>query len=166
MAWLLKCFNDSGGMLSPQITQGRSRVTIDSTAYWLAKIPTTTLTGPKRGASFRKAAHSPMVVTEVIRTPIWGNPDPEFMTTAHVERLNLTMRMSMRRFSRLTNGFSQKALNLYRALALYFMHYNFCRRHSSIKKTPAQAAKLTDRLWTLHDLAKLPDLMTDGLAAA
>ena len=69
--------------------------------------------------------YSPMVVTEVVRTPIWGAPDPRFMTTAHVERHNLTMRMSMRRFTRLTNGFSKKALNLYRALALYFMHYNF-----------------------------------------
>lgn len=109
--------------------------------------------------------YSPMVVTDVIRTPKWGEPDLDFMTTAHVERHNLTMRMSMRRFTRLTNGFSKKALNLYRALALYFMHYNFCRKHSTIKTTPAMKAGLTDRLWTLHDLANLPDLMTGGLAA-
>lgn len=109
--------------------------------------------------------YSPMVVKRVIRTPIWGVPDPDHITTAHVERNNLTMRMSMRRFTRLTNGFSKKAANLQRAIALNFMYYNFCRKHSSIKTTPAIKAGLTDRLWTLHDLAKLPDLMTDGLAA-
>jgi hypothetical protein len=90
--------------------------------------------------------YSPMVVTEVIRTPIWGQPDPDFMTTAHVERHNLTMRMSMRRLTRLTNGFSKKALNLYCSLALCFMRYNLCRRHSTIKTTPAQAAGVTNRL--------------------
>lgn len=111
--------------------------------------------------------YSPMVVKEVIRTPIWGEPDLRYMTTAHVERHNLTMRMSMRRFTRLTNGFSKKALNLYRALALYFMHYNFCRTHRSVKTTPAMKAGLTDRIWTLYDLANLPDLMRgdSGLAA-
>lgn len=72
----------------------------------------------------------------------------------------------MRRFTRLTNGFSKKALNLQRALALNFMHYNFCRRYATIKTTPALKAGLTDRLWALHDLANLPDLMRgDGLAA-
>jgi IS1 family transposase len=109
--------------------------------------------------------YSPMVVTDVIRTPKWGEPDLDHMTTAHVERHNLTMRMSMRRFTRLTNGFSKKALNLQRALALNFMHYNFCRKHSTIKTTPAIAAGLTDRVWTLHDLANLPELMRGGLAA-
>ena len=109
--------------------------------------------------------YSPMVVKSVIRTSIWGVPDPGHMTTAHVERQNLSMRMGMRRFTRLTNAFSKKALNLQRSLALYFMHYNFCRKHSTIKTTPAMMAGLTDRLWTLHDLARLPDLMTGGLAA-
>ena len=109
--------------------------------------------------------YSPMVVKSVVRTPIWGVPDPDHITTAHVERQNLSMRMGMRRFTRLTNAFSKKALNLQRSLALYFMHYNFCRKHSTIKTTPAVKAGLTDRLWTLHDLANLPDLMTGGLAA-
>ena len=109
--------------------------------------------------------YSPMVVKSVTRTPVWGAPDPQHISTAYVERQNLAMRMSMRRFTRLTNGFSKKALNLQRALALYFMHYNFCRNHSTIKTTPAIAAGLTDRLWTLHDLANLPDLMRGGLAA-
>lgn len=109
--------------------------------------------------------YSPMVVKRVIRTPIWGVPDPDYISTAHVERQNLTMRMSMRRFTRLTNGFSKKAENLQRSLALYFMHYNFCRKHSTIKTTPAIKAGLTDRIWTLHDLANLPELMRGGLAA-
>lgn len=109
--------------------------------------------------------YSPMVVKRVIRTPIYGVPDPDRISTAHVERNNLTMRMSMRRFTRLTNGFSKKAENLQRALALHFMHYNFCRKHSSIKTTPAIKAGLTNRMWTLHDLANLPDLMADGIAA-
>lgn len=109
--------------------------------------------------------YSPMIVKSIIRTRLYGVPDPDHITTAHVERQNLTMRMSMRRFTRLTNGFSKKAENLQRALALNFMYYNFCRKHSTIKTTPAIKAGLTDRTWTLHDLARLPDLMRGGLAA-
>jgi len=109
--------------------------------------------------------YSPMVVKRVIRTPLYGVPDPDHISTAYVERNNLTMRMSMRRFTRLTNGFSKKAENLQRALALNFMHYNFCRKHMTIRTTPAMKARLTDRLWTLHDLARLPDLMAGGAAA-
>jgi hypothetical protein len=69
-----------------------------------------------------------MVVKKVIRTSVWGVPDPDYISTAYVERQNLTMRMSMRRFTRLTNGFSKKAENLQRSLALYFMNYNFLPR--------------------------------------
>ena len=109
--------------------------------------------------------YSPMVVTEVVRTPVWGAPDPDHITTAHVERNNLTMRMQIRRFTRLTNAFSKKAQNHQRALALHFMYYNFVRKHSSIKATPAMAAGVTGRYWTLHDLAKLPDVLSDSSAA-
>jgi IS1 family transposase len=109
--------------------------------------------------------YSPMVVAEVVRTAILGDPDPDFITTAHVERNNLTMRMQMRRFTRLTNAFSKKALNHHRAITLHFMYYNFVRKHSSIKTTPAIAARLTDRQWTLHDLARLPDVLRDSEAA-
>lgn len=109
--------------------------------------------------------YSPSVVTEVIRKSVWGAPDPDHITTAHVERNNLTMRMHIRRFTRLTNAFSKKAQNHARALALHFMYYNFVKRHSTIKTTPAIAAGLTDREWTLHDLATLPDVLADSEAA-
>jgi IS1 family transposase len=109
--------------------------------------------------------YSPMVVTETIRTPVWGVPDPDYITTAHVERNNLTMRMHMRRFTRLTNGFSKKAVNLGRALALNYMYYNFVRKHQTIKTTPAIAARVTDRIWTLRDLANLPDILENSAVA-
>jgi hypothetical protein len=84
-----------------------------------------------------------MVVKRVHRKPVWGVPDPDFISTSFVERNNLTMRMSMRRFTRLTNGFSKKAENLQRALAINFAYYNFCRKHMSIRTTPAIKAGLT-----------------------
>jgi IS1 family transposase len=108
--------------------------------------------------------YSPMVVTSTIRTPLWGVPDPDNITTAHVERNNLTMRMQMRRLTRLTNAFSKKAENLSRNLALHFMYYNFVRKHGTIKTTPAIAAAVTDRYWTYEDLANLPDLMAGAVA--
>jgi IS1 family transposase len=109
--------------------------------------------------------YSPLVVKEMRRTQVFGAPDPNHITTAHIERQNLTMRMSMRRFTRLTNAFSKKAHNLHRNLAIHFMHYNFCRRHMTLKTTPAIAHGLTDRIWTLHDLANLPDVLQNSEAA-
>ena len=109
--------------------------------------------------------YSPLVVKEMRRTPVFGAPDPTHISTAYVERQNLNMRMSMRRFTRLTNAFSKKAQNLHRSLAIYVMHYNFVRRHSTLGMTPALKHGVTDRAWTLRDLANLPDLMADGLAA-
>lgn len=101
--------------------------------------------------------YSPPKVLEIRRRAVWGAPDPDYISTAHIERQNLTMRMHMRRFTRLTNAFSKKIQNLERALALHFMYYNFCRKHQTLKTTPAIAAGVTDRVWTLHDLANLPD---------
>ena len=103
--------------------------------------------------------YSPSLVTSIRRRAIFGAPDLSTVSTAHVERQNLTMRMHMRRFTRLTNAFSKKIANHKRALALHFMYYNFCRVHQSLKTTPAIAAGITDRIWTLHDLARLPDFM-------
>jgi IS1 family transposase len=109
--------------------------------------------------------YSPSFVKSIRRTRVWGAPDPDYISTAHVERQNLTMRMSMRRFTRLTNAFSKKLENHRHALALHFMYYNFCRPHQSLRATPAIHAGLTKRIWTLHDLANLPDVLRDSAAA-
>jgi IS1 family transposase len=84
-----------------------------------------------------------------------GNPDPNHISTSYVERQNLTMRMSMRRFTRLTNGFSKKVENHTHAVSLHYMHYNFARIHKTLRITPAMAADVTDRLWAIEDIAAL-----------
>ena len=84
-----------------------------------------------------------------------GEPDPKHISTSFVERQNLSMRMGMRRFTRLTNGFSKKLENHGHAVALYFMHYNFCRVHKTLRVTPAMEAGLTDHVWTLEELIAL-----------
>jgi IS1 family transposase len=86
-----------------------------------------------------------------------GNPDPNYISTSYVERQNLTMRMSMRRFTRLTNGFSKKVENHVHAISLHYMHYNFVRIHKTLRVTPAMAANVTDRLWSINDLAEIID---------
>lgn len=89
-----------------------------------------------------------------------GNPDRRHISTSYVERQNLTMRMSMRRFTRLTNGFSKKLDNHVAALALYFVFYNFCRIHKSLRVSPAMAASVSDRLWSLEDvIAKIDEMV-------
>jgi IS1 family transposase len=84
-----------------------------------------------------------------------GNPDPEHVSTSYVERQNLSMRMGMRRFTRLTNGFSKKLENHAHQIAVYFFHYNFCRIHKTLRVTPAMEAGLTDHVWTLEELCSL-----------
>jgi hypothetical protein len=101
--------------------------------------------------------YGPPRVTHAERTAIAGNPDPDHISTSYVERQNLTMRMSMRRFTRLTNAFSKKVENLRAAVALHFAHYNFVRIHNSLRVTPAMAAGVTDHVWTMEDLAALID---------
>jgi IS1 family transposase len=96
--------------------------------------------------------YAPPRVTEVVSTKINGNPDERYISTSYVERHNLTLRMQVRRFTRLTNAFSKKLANLKAALSLYFCHYNFVRVHGTLRVTPAMAAGITDRLWTLGDL--------------
>ena len=83
---------------------------------------------------------------------ISGNPDPKHVSTSYVERQNLTMRMSMRRFTRLTNGFSKKFENHCHMVALHYMYYNFCRVHQTLRVTPAMEARLTDHIWTIEEL--------------
>lgn len=84
-----------------------------------------------------------------------GDPDPAHVSTSFVERQNLTMRMSMRRFTRLTNGFSKKIENHEHAVALHYMHYNFGRIHKTLRVTPAMQAGVSDHVWSLEEIAKL-----------
>ena len=114
----------------------------------LVKIYGPTITAPGR--------YSPAECVGAKKVRVEGNPDVAHVSTSYVERQNLTMRMSMRRFTRLTNGFSKKFDNHVHALALYFVHYNFCRIHTSLRVSPAMAADVTDRRWSLDDiLAKI-----------
>ena len=96
--------------------------------------------------------YAPPRVTGVERTVIAGSPDQAHISTSHVERQNLTMRMSMRRFTRLTNAFSKKFENLQAAVSLHFAHYNLVRLHKTLRVTPAMAANVTDRMWSLEEL--------------
>jgi IS1 family transposase len=105
---------------------------------------------PESGGGERR--YSPAVVVKAMPVPQWGNPDPERISTSHVERQNLTMRMMMRRLTRLTNAFSKKWENLRAALALHFAYYNFCRIHKSIRCTPAMEAGISKTIWTLQDI--------------
>jgi len=97
------------------------------------------------------------VVIRADKVPVFGNPDIDLISTSYVERSNLTLRMGNRRFTRLTNAFSKKLENHVHALALGFMHYNFCRKHGSIKTTPAIAAGVTNHQWTLEEVIEMID---------
>lgn len=97
-------------------------------------------------------------VIEIIKKKICGNPIEENISTSYVERSNLTMRMSIRRFTRLTNAFSKKWENHNYALALHFAYYNFCRIHKTIRCTPAMEAGITKTVWTLKDLIKYDNI--------
>ena len=99
--------------------------------------------------------YSPAVCTGSRQQPITGDPDPAFVSTSFVERQNLTMRMSMRRFTRLTNAFSKKLDNHKAMIALHYMHYNFARIHKSLRVTPAMEAGVSDHVWSLEEIAEL-----------
>lgn len=96
--------------------------------------------------------YSPAQCLGTKREEILGSPDPRFVSTSFVERQNLTMRMNMRRFTRLTNAFSKKLENHMHAVALFYMHYNFCRIHKTLRVTPAMEAGLTDHVWTIEEM--------------
>lgn len=102
-----------------------------------------------------EARYSPATCVGCTKQTIVGNPDPAHVSTSYVERQNLTMRMRMRRFTRLTNGFSKKVENHAHAVALHFMHYNFCRVHQSLRCTPAMEAGVSDHVWSLVELVGL-----------
>jgi IS1 family transposase len=101
--------------------------------------------------------YSPAACLGTERHIVSGNPDRDLISTSYVERQNLTMRMSLRRFTRLTNAFSKKVENHTAAVSLHFMHYNFCRVHKSIGTTPAGAIGLTDHPWKIAEVISLLD---------
>jgi len=99
--------------------------------------------------------YSPAQCMGARKTVISGQPDHKHINTSIAERNNLTMRMQMRRFTRLTNAFSKKLENLEHAVALHFMHYNFCRIHASLRVTPAMEAGISDHVWSLEEIVNL-----------
>jgi hypothetical protein len=99
--------------------------------------------------------YSPAECIGARKTRIEGNPDPAYVSTSYVERQNLTMRMQMRRFTRLTNGFSKKFENHVHMVALYTVWYNFVKVHKAHRLSPAMAAGVEDRLWSVEDIANL-----------
>ncbi len=101
--------------------------------------------------------YSPPICLGAQKSEIRGMPDPKHISTSHVERQNLSMRMGMRRFTRLTNAFSKKLENHMHALSIYFMHYNFVRIHQTLRVAPAMAAGVTDTLWSLEDIVRIVD---------
>src|SRR5205814_10709539 len=98
--------------------------------------------------------YSPPDIVNIKRTIISGRPDVETISTSYVERQNLTMRMHMRRLTRLTNAFSKKIENFKAAVALHFAYYNFVRIHKSLRMTPAMAGGVTDHVWTVEELLR------------
>jgi hypothetical protein len=101
--------------------------------------------------------YSPAQCCGAVRRVILGEPDRAHISTSYVERQNLNMRMSMRRFTRLTNAFSKKVQNLEAAVALHFMFYNFARIHQTLRVTPAMQAGVSDHLWSIEEIAGLLD---------
>jgi hypothetical protein len=116
--------------------------------------------GPKT-----EARYSPAQCMGARKAVISGAPEHEHVSTSHIERQNLTLRMSNRRFTRLTNAFSKKVENHEYSVALHFMHYNFCRVHQTLRVTPAMEAGLTDHVWSIAEIIALID-SEDAAAAA
>lgn len=113
--------------------------------------------GPADASKEAKRRYSPSPIVGAEKVRMTGNPDMEHVSTSHVERANLSMRMGMRRFTRLTNAFSRKLENHMHAVSFYFMVYNFVKIHKTIKTTPAMEAGVTDFLWSMEDIV----LMTE-----
>ncbi len=138
-------------------TQGRFQVTTDGFTPYRTAIPANMPQADfaqlvKQYATKDDHKYSPGEVTGTVKTPCCGNPDESRICTSHVERSNLSLRMSIRRMTRLTNAFSKKWSNHEAALSLWFCFYNFCRPHQTLKQTPAMEAGLTDHVWNLGEL--------------
>jgi transposase-like protein/IS1 family transposase len=105
-----------------------------------------------RAASEGEARYSPAEVASMEVVPVMGQPDPDRICTSIIERSNLSLRMGLRRFTRLTNGFSKKWENHWAAVSLWYTFYNFCRVHKSLRVTPAMAAGISDHIWSVREL--------------
>lgn len=103
-------------------------------------------------ATQEETRYSPAKLSAAEKKQITGNPDAKYISTSYIERQNLSMRMGMRRFTRLTNGFSKKVENHAYAVALFYMHYNFCRIHKTLRVTPAMEAGIADHVWSIEEL--------------
>jgi len=101
--------------------------------------------------------YSPAKCIGCIPQDVTGEPDPQHVSTSYVERQNLTMRMNIRRFTRLTNAFSKKVENHAHSVALFYMHYNFARIHQSLRVTPAMEAGLASHVWSIQSIVELAD---------
>jgi IS1 family transposase len=142
--------------------EGRTQITTDGLHHYTASIPETFGLDVDFAQVVKmfdhgqfdttEARYSPSPIVEVISKVRSGDPDPDHISTSFVERQNLTMRMAIRRFTRLTNAFSKKLTNLKMAVALHFAYYNFCRVHSTLRVTPAMEAGLTDHVWSIAEL--------------
>jgi hypothetical protein len=111
--------------------------------------------GKRSDRQASQAPYSPAICIRAKKKPSEGNPDPKHISTSYVDRSNLTMRMHMRRFTRLTNAFSKKVENHAAAIALHTMYYNFVRIHQTLRVTPAMAAGVTKKLWEVSDIVEM-----------
>ncbi len=141
-------------------TSGEFQITTDGFAPYRNAIPNTLedrcdfaqLIKVYRASVEGEARYSPAEVAEVVEVPVMGRPDPARICTSIVERSNLSLRMGIRRFTRLTNAFSKKFENHWAAVALWFAFYNFCRPHRSLRVTPAMASGISDHIWSVREL--------------
>jgi transposase-like protein/IS1 family transposase len=143
--------------------EGRTQLTTDGLNHYTVAVPEcfgtdvdfaqlTKMFGDYGQFDTPEARYSPPRISGVISKVRQGDPDPDHISTSFVERQNLTMRMAMRRFTRLTNAFSKKLSHLKAAVALHFAFYNFCRVHGSLRITPCMAAGITDHVWKMEEL--------------
>jgi hypothetical protein len=121
------------------------------------------LYGAETGGQGHERKYSPSECVGARKDTITGNPDPRHVSTSYTERANLTMRMSMRRFTRLTNGFSKKLQNHAYMVALYAIWYNFVRIHKTLRTSPAMAAGIENRLWSMEDVVALIDARSEKI---
>ncbi|MBZ5591338.1 MAG: DDE-type integrase/transposase/recombinase [Acidobacteriia bacterium] len=112
-----------------------------------------------------ESRYSPAHFVATEKVPLLGDPNRKYISTSYAERQNLTMRMSMRRFTRLTNGFSKKIENHEAAVALHYMHYNFARVHQTLRVTPAMQAGVSDHVWSFEEIVALADRIEQEQAA-